>query len=189
MGEANEPTNSELAKIFDLARRTALANGADHGDADEVAQRVTVKLWEHWSAIHIQQAHARGPGGWRSYVIVSARNGLRDLARSESRLAARQLRALTMAGSMPMLSQRPGVLGGEPQDPAEIETLLAREMILAEVLRLSGRRRQVATWVILLEMSIAETAEALGLAPRTVRQHLQGATLQLARRIKRQHSD
>ncbi len=189
MGETYGPTDSQLAEIFDLARRTALANGTDYGDADEVAQRVTVKLWEHWSAIHIQQAHARGPGGWRSYVIVSARNGVRDLARAENRLVARELRALTSAGMTAAPSHRPGVIGVEAADAAEIEALLGRQVIADEVRRLSGRRRQVATWVLLLEMSIGETAEALNLAPRTVRQHLQNAKKELAKRIRSQMTD
>ncbi|MDH3680318.1 MAG: sigma-70 family RNA polymerase sigma factor [Acidimicrobiia bacterium] len=181
MHDYDWPSSGDLALIIEVARQVALQNGAGRDDADDIAQTTAIKMLSKWDTPHVRLARARGPGGWRSYVAVAARNAHLDLTRATRRREARQRRAVDAAEYG--LNPRPGVVRSPLRDGAQVEELLARALIVEEVRALRGRRRQVAERILLQEYSIAETAKALGLHARTVRQHLQEAREQLIARL------
>jgi RNA polymerase sigma-70 factor (sigma-E family) len=121
-----------------------LAFGSDVASAEELAQDALVRLYERWSEVSTMAA----PWGWLCTVAL-------NLQRSSWRRALAHRRAL----------HRHGVPREEGDAPEQDEVLAIR----AAVVSLPMRQRHVVILRFYAQLSVAETAEQLGIAQGTVK--------------------
>jgi RNA polymerase sigma factor (sigma-70 family) len=150
-GEFAEFFRSEHKKLI----RFVIAIGAGVDEAAEIAQVTFVKAFEGWDAI-------RSPRAWIRRVAVNELTAARQAARRETPLARL------------------------PETPVPVSAALAVELteeaqqVLAALLALPPRQRQVMAWII-DGFGAAEIARELGVSPESVRQSSAKARKNLGR--------
>jgi RNA polymerase sigma-70 factor (ECF subfamily) len=142
----------------EVAFRTAWLITRSSGDAEDAAQDAFVK------AFYALARFRRGEA-FRPWILRIVSNEARNRRRSAARRERLALRAERERG--------PGDAAPSP----EAATLARedRERLLGALERLSERDRSVIAYRYLLELSEAETAEALGVRPGTVKSRLSRA--------------
>jgi DNA-directed RNA polymerase specialized sigma24 family protein len=142
----------DFASFYEASRddclRTVLASVGDLDTAQELVAEAFARAWASWRKV------SRHPAP-RAWVVRTALN-----AGVSSWRKRRRDQALADDGGAPGL---PGLAG--PPDP------MGRELVAA-LLRLPPRQRQVIAFRIILDLDTAGTAQALGIAPGTVKAHL-----------------
>jgi RNA polymerase sigma-70 factor (ECF subfamily) len=130
---------------------TRLVGGNDAGD---VVQEALLRAWRRWSTFDPSRGTVRG---WLAAIVVDrARRHLRRLARSGT----------------------PGVLDVSGRPPHEAD--LAQRLVVEGAVRsLPRRQREVVVLFYLADLSIEQTARALGVRPGTVKAHLAAARARL----------
>jgi RNA polymerase sigma-70 factor (ECF subfamily) len=141
-----------VARYSAAAHRAAVLLGAGD-DADDVVQEAFVKAYRNlrW---------CRAGTAFRPWLLAIVANETRNAHRSRRRREALVLRA----------ASRPDPAVGGPEDPAD--TALAAERraaLVAALVALDDRDRDVLVCRFLLELSEAETAVALGWPRGTVK--------------------
>ncbi len=140
-----------VARYTVPAHRAAVLLGAGD-DADDVVQEALVKAYR-------QLSRYRGESGFRPWLLAIVANETRNLHRSRKRRDGLVLRA----------AARPEPVLDSP-DPAD--TVLAgdrRRRLVEQLKRLADRDREVLVCRFLLDLSEAETAEALSVPKGTVK--------------------
>jgi RNA polymerase sigma factor (sigma-70 family) len=149
-----------------LAHRTAVLLGAGD-DAEDVVQEAFVK------AFH-KLGHFRGDSPFRPWLLAIVANETRNLHRLRRRRAGLVLRAASR--------EDPSEAGPDlPADAAVASD--RREKLLAAVRELGTRDRDVLICRFFLDLSEAETAQALGWALGTVKSRQSRALARLRQRL------
>ncbi|MGH1488570.1 MAG: sigma-70 family RNA polymerase sigma factor [Acidimicrobiales bacterium] len=182
MGETsrNEPTAKDLELILAVAKSTARTRGANHFEADEVAQATVVKLWMKWNHAHIRQARALPNGSWVAYIRSTAKNLHIDRIRAHQRRLARQTRASIFHEGNTITSATGWQV---PATPCDSEWFVARSAIADEIRSLPPKQRAVAEGIFIREMNVAELADELNVQRQLVRKHLRAAKRTLCSRL------
>ena len=157
---AGDATAFELLFRAYAAQLCAFAAGYVHSSAiaEELVQDLFCWLWDH-------RAETPAPASVRAYLFASLRNrAINHLRRERLSLDFRSSMARASAGSSP--------LGGADADllAADLSSALA-----AAVRRMPTRCREVFTLIRDDHLSYAETAEVLGISPKTVEIHMSRA--------------
>lgn len=150
-----------VARYTAVAHRTAYLLGA--GDAaEDVVQETFVKAYRGLGGFRVG-------GTFRPWLLRIVVNETRNLRRSGSRRSALEVRAV--------LADPPGEDSGDP----ESSTLAAeaRSALLAAVRALPEKDRLVVTCRYFLDLSEAETAQALGWPRGSVKSRLSRALAKL----------
>ncbi len=140
-----------VARYTVPAHRAAVLLGAGD-DADDVVQEALVKAYR-------QLSRYRGESGFRPWLLAIVANETRNLHRSRRRRDGLVLRA----------AARPDPVPDSP-DPAD--SVLAgerRHRLVEQLRRLADRDREVLVCRFLLDLSEAETADALNVPKGTVK--------------------
>jgi RNA polymerase sigma factor (sigma-70 family) len=140
-----------VARYTVPAHRAAVLLGAGD-DADDVVQEALVKAYR-------QLSRYRGESGFRPWLLAIVANETRNLHRSRKRRDGLVLRAAVRSEP-------------EPDSPDPAETVLAgdrRRQLVEQLKRLADRDREVLVCRFLLDLSEAETAEALSVPKGTVK--------------------
>lgn len=136
-----------LRELFDAEYpglvRTAVLLCGDRGRSEEIVQEAFARAAQRWSRLRRYER----PGAWLRLVVV------RLAVRSRERAGRERL-----TGTVPEW----GVWDPPPVDARVLEALTA----------LSGPQRDCVVLHHVEDLSVAETAEALGMAEGTVRSHL-----------------
>jgi RNA polymerase sigma-70 factor (ECF subfamily) len=140
------------------ARRTATLLGAG-ADAEDVVQDAFVKAYR-------KLAEYRGDSSFRSWLLAIVANETRNLHRSRQRRAGAFERAANLAAA-----------------PADELTTEDREELLAAVAELPEADRDVIAYRYLLDLSEAETAQALDWPRGTVKSRTSRALAKLRTRL------
>jgi RNA polymerase sigma factor (sigma-70 family) len=144
-----------------MAKRLAVLSGAG-SEADDVVQEAFVKAYQ-------ALPRYREGAGFRPWLLRIVVNETRNLQRSRSRRALRELRVAT----------EEAVTRGVP-DPADAAVSADRRSgLLGAVDTLPDELREVVTCRYLLELSEAETAQTLGIPAGTVKSRLHRALASL----------
>ncbi|MEV6598033.1 RNA polymerase sigma factor [Actinoplanes sp. NPDC051346] len=147
------------------AHRFAVLLGAGE-DADDVVQEAFVKAYR-------QISRYRGDSGFRPWLFSIVANETRNLHRSRKRRDGLALRAAAV--------EETGVTG---PDPAEVTLAVERRRQLVEqVRRLDFREREVLVCRYFLDLSEAETAQALSIPKGTVKSRTSRALARLRDRL------
>jgi RNA polymerase sigma-70 factor (ECF subfamily) len=152
----------------EIAFRVAFLITRSAQDAEDVTQEAFIKAWRALGRF-------RTDAPFRPWLLQIVANEARNRVRSNRRRKVRGPGVETEAGRQP---------SEEPVDPAaspEDQLLAAdqRRQLLAALDRLPDRDRLVIGARYLLELSEAETAEALGIARGTVKSRLSRAMSRL----------
>jgi RNA polymerase sigma-70 factor (ECF subfamily) len=144
-----------------LAHRTAVLFGAGD-DAEDVVQEAFVKAYHRLK-------HFREDASFRPWLLAIVTNETRNLHRSRRRREGLVLRAAARENPT-----------ADPDLPADAAVAAERRAALLDALRALGRRdRDVLVCRYLLELSEAETAQALGWALGTVKSRTSRALARL----------
>lgn len=131
--------------------RTAVALVGDREGAEDAVQDAFVSLYHHWGGLRDVEAA-------ETYV----RSAVLNRCRSRIRTRVRERR-------------RGGDLVGVPATAASSDEVLGRrqdaERVGVALRRLPRRQREVVTCRYLLELSVSETAQVLGISDGAVKQH------------------
>lgn len=136
---------------------------AGSADADDVVQEALVKAYRALDQF-------RSPAPFRPWLLRIVANESRNASRSARRRAGLWARASAVRLDVAVPAVESDAVRGEQ-----------RRELLAAVQQLGERYRLVVTCRYLLEMTEAETAQVLGLAPGTVKSRLSRALAQLRR--------
>jgi RNA polymerase sigma-70 factor (sigma-E family) len=135
-----------VAESAPMLLRGAYVLTGDHADADDLLQNALLRTLAHWSSIEAS------PVGYAFRVMVNLSH---DQRRAQQRRPARA-----------------------PEDDAlavpaagEFERMVERDAIVAAVGRLSRIQREVVACRFVLDLSVAQTAQTLGLPDGTVKSH------------------
>lgn len=123
--------------------RSLTAFCGDQALAEEIAQETLVRACQHWRKLRRMEL----PGAWVHRVAI-------NLANSTFRRRAAERRALSRAHM------------AEPQEDVDVPELL---LLRASVGRLGRRRREVLVLRHVGQLSVAETATAMGISENAVR--------------------
>jgi DNA-directed RNA polymerase specialized sigma24 family protein len=138
----------DFASFYEASRddclRTVLASVGDLDTAQELVAEAFARAWASWRKV------SRHPAP-RAWVVRTALNAGVSSWRKRRRDQVLAGEGAATAGGLP--------------DP------MGRELIAA-LLRLPARQRQVIAFRIILDLDTAGTAKALGIAPGTVKAHL-----------------
>jgi len=149
-----------------LAHRTAVLFGAGD-DAEDVVQEAFVKAFHRLRLF-------RGDAPFRPWLLAIVTNETRNLHRTRRRRAGLVLRAAAR--------ETPAESG--PDLPAETAVAAERRGALLDALRALGAKdRDVVVCRYLLELSEAETAQALGWPVGTVKSRTNRALARLRERL------
>jgi RNA polymerase sigma-70 factor (sigma-E family) len=130
--------------------RTAYALLGTREGADDAVQEAFVSLYRHWGSL-------RDPGAAESYLRVAVLNRCRTRIRS---LVSERSRAEDTVVPLHAVGSDEVVAGREDKD-----------MIANALRKLPRRQREVVACRYLLELSVAETAETLGISDGAVKRH------------------
>jgi RNA polymerase sigma factor (sigma-70 family) len=130
------------------------------GEADDVAQDAVVKAYRHLSRYRAEQS-------FRPWLLAIVANEARNRRRSYYRREALVLK----------VASRPVETSDDPSDTAARHE--RREALLNAVAKLPDRDREILAFRYFCEMSEAETAAAIGVAPGTVKSRLSRALARL----------
>jgi RNA polymerase sigma-70 factor (sigma-E family) len=154
-------TASPLEELFATSRPRLVAFArtilADRDEAEEVVQEAFARTLARWD--HVENKDDPLP-----YV----RTTIVNLCRGRFRRRPAPLRPVRH----------------EPSSESVAGTNARREAVLAALATLPDRQREVAALRFFGQLSTAETAEALGISPGTVKAHLHRATHALASRLQ-----
>jgi RNA polymerase sigma factor (sigma-70 family) len=155
-----------LGRHHAAARRTATLLGAGN-DVDDVVQEAFVKAYR-------RLGDYRGESTFRAWLLAIVGNETRNLHRSVKRRGDMTSRVAAVAARSE----------AGPDQPVA-STLLAadRELLVEAVRELSPTERDVIAYRYLLDMSEAETAEALGWPKGTVKSRTSRALAKLRTRL------
>jgi len=132
----------------------------DHDDADDITQETFVRAFEYLRTF--RDGQALGP--WLRRIAVNCCLRFRERsARDEDLHAADPER--------------------HDASPALADALAARERVREELRRLPARQRAAIVLFEMQGLNVAETAEAMGCAPGTVKRHLHRARNTLRERL------
>ena len=181
------PTDEQINEIFEIADKAGLAVGARNDVLEDVKQLTASKLAARWNSPSVVAARTIGGRQWRGYVGITARHTYFDVVRSERRRIKRQRIALDIPEPRP---QRPGTNRQEDNPRSDIDLFLAQETV-KDVIdeHLDGNERMVAYGLFVDGRSIADLAEELDRAPRTIRAYRQTAIRALRAAIRPQRPD
>ena len=155
-----------VARYTAVAHRTAVLMGAGE-EAEDIVQEAFVK------AFH-RLRHLRDGAPFRPWLLAIVTNETRNLHRSRRRRAALLLRAAAR--------QAPEATG--PDLPADAAVATERRTALLDAVRgLSVKDREVVVCRYLLDLSEAETAQALGWPLGTVKSRTNRALARLRTRL------
>ncbi|MDQ3691040.1 MAG: SigE family RNA polymerase sigma factor [Chloroflexota bacterium] len=161
---ARSATASSFAELYVRSRedvyRAVLLTVRDPGRAEDAVQEAFARAYADWDRISVHP----NPVGWVARVALNHATSLWRRLRRES-------------------SEPPPALVA-PDDERPMDPLLIRAMW-----RLPRRQRQVVALRILLDQSIEQTAQSLGMAPGTVRAHLHRALRRLREQLERAGHD
>lgn len=130
--------------------RLAFCLVGDRVQSEDIVQDAFVALYRHWSGLRDREAAV---GYLRSAVLNRSRSRLRVLVRDR--------RAPLM-----------GLVDVQPEDvPERAVTLVRGSRLLRAVRGLPRRQREVVVCRYYLELSQAETAQALGISVGSVKRH------------------
>jgi RNA polymerase sigma factor (sigma-70 family) len=139
----------DFASFYEASRddclRTVLASVGDMDTAQDMVAEAFARAWASWRKV------SRHPAP-RAWVVRTALNASVSSWRKRRR-------------DQPLLNETDIAAGSGLADP------MGRELIAA-LLRLPARQRQVIAFRIFLDLDTARTAEALGIAQGTVKAHL-----------------
>ena len=133
----------------DECLRTVLVSIGDQDSARELVDEAFARAWASWRTVSRHPA----PKAW---VVRTALNA------SISRWRRRRREVLV---------SNPGGVA-DPPAASEASASLVDPRIMAALMRLPARQRQVVALRLILDMDTARTAEVLGIAPGTVMAHL-----------------
>jgi RNA polymerase sigma-70 factor (ECF subfamily) len=144
--------SQDFASFYETSRddclRTVLASVGDMDTAQDMVAEAFARAWASWRKV------GRHPAP-RAWVVRTALNANVSSWRKRRR-------------EQPL----PGDAGvsspGGPVDPVDSK-------VMAALLQLPARQRQVVALRILLDLDTADTAKALGISPGTVKAHLSRA--------------
>jgi RNA polymerase sigma factor (sigma-70 family) len=130
--------------------RVVLATVRDRQTAEDLVAEAFTRAWASWRKVSVHPAP-------RAWVVRTALNTHRTWWR-------RHRREFTAADVDAAVTQAPAEADGQ---------------LMAAVLRLPLRQRQVVACRVFLDLDTAQTAETIGIAPGTVTAHLARATTAL----------
>ena len=164
----------EFVRAFsDRLVRSAYMLTGDVGEAEDMAQTALMRTARHWRKARRQPyAYARAT------VINLARDRWRRLARRPEEYATDVGELRNTAG---LASDATGV-GGLRVSQDEFDRVVERDAIIQAMKRLTPQQRAVVVLRYLEDMSVQETADALGCATGTVKAHT-------ARALERLHTE
>ncbi len=152
-----------VQRYTEMAFRTAYLVTGSAADAEDAAQDAFVKAYRALPRF-------RPGGSFRPWLLRIVGNEARNRRRSAGRRAALELRA----------TERLRVVGANPSSPeAAAEAAEERRALLGALNRMAEEDRQVISCRYLLQLSVEETAAALGLPEGTVKSRLSRALSRL----------
>jgi RNA polymerase sigma-70 factor (sigma-E family) len=135
--------------------RTAYLMTADYQRAEDLLQTTLVRLYQRWPRV---EAMERPVGYARKVLLSQAASWWRKRSSHES----------------------PVVLLDEPTWGGEVDDVVEHDRVWSAVLRLPPRQRAVTVLRYYEDLSEAEIAATLGVAPGTVKSHAHAASRRLA---------
>jgi len=166
----------EFVRTFsDRLVRSAYMLTGDLAEAEDIAQTALMRTARHWrKARRMPYPYARAT------VINLARDRWRRLARRppEYTTGAEQLEA-----TVGLAGRASGFPGGAASHNA-FDEVVEREVIIGAIRCLSPQQRAVVVLRYLEDMSVQETADALGCAPGTVKAHTSRALERLQKEMR-----
>jgi DNA-directed RNA polymerase specialized sigma24 family protein len=158
--------SAEFAEFYAAARdnclRAVFASTGNRPTAEDLVAEAFARAWARWRTVRSHPA----PAAWVVRTALNARVSWWRRARREVSLAG------------------PGDPGGvlashwDPADDGGLGAGVDRG-VMAALLRLPQRQRQVIALRVFLDLDTAQTAGVLGIAPGTVTAHLARATAAL----------
>jgi RNA polymerase sigma-70 factor (ECF subfamily) len=146
----------------DVAFRTAMLITRNAADAEDAAQEAFVKAH--------RSLHRFRPGEpWRPWLLAIVANEARNRRRSAGRRDGLVRRAAAEAGAAPLAS------AGAPAPEGALLSAERRAELVGALDRLRDDDRLVIGCRYLLDLSVRETAQALGCRPGTVKSRLSRA--------------
>lgn len=143
----------DFAEFYEASRdgclRAVLASIGDRDTAEDVVAEAFARAWASWHKLSRHPA----PQAW---VVRTALNA------NVSRWRRRR-REVTVADGGAILTDVPDVRAGDG---------LVDTAVMSALLRLPPRQRQAVALRIFLDLDTAQAAEAMGVAPGTVKAHL-----------------
>ena len=147
-----------VLRISDRLMRVAYVLCGDRGHAEDLLQTALWRTFQHWNEIEA------APDGYACRVVV-------NLARDRRR----------------MLRRRPAEVRFEDalnaRSPATIEAVIERGELVAEIARLPRRLREVVVLRLLVDLSVADTAAALGTSEGAVKAYTSRGLARLRDRL------
>ena len=156
---------------LDACLRAVYASVGDRELAEDLVAEAFARAWARWRTV---SRHA-APRAW---VVRTALNARVSWWRHRHREVAAIPGAAVLAGSAALNG---GDGAGRPGDGGP--DAVVDRTLMAAVLRLPERQRQVIALRVFLDLDTAGTARALGIAPGTVTAHLARATAALREQI------
>jgi RNA polymerase sigma-70 factor (ECF subfamily) len=154
---------AELVQRYtEMAFRTAYLVTGSAAEAEDAAQDAFVKAYRALPRF-------RPEGSFRAWLLRIVGNEARNRRRSAGRRAALELRA----------AQNLRVVGANPSPEAAAEAAEERRALLRALNRMAEEDRQVISCRYLLQLSVEETAAALGVPEGTVKSRLSRALSRL----------
>jgi RNA polymerase sigma-70 factor (ECF subfamily) len=150
-----------FAEFYETARddclRAVFASVGDRQVAEDLVAEAFARAWARWRTV----GHHPAPRAW---VVRTALNARVSWWRRYRREVALPQPAAEAADGMTGF-------GGATVDGGGLDSAVDREL-MAALLRLPARQRQVVALRIFLDLDTARTAQTLGIAPGTVTAHL-----------------
>ena len=163
----NDAAYDELVQRYtDMAFRTAYLVTGSAADAEEAAQDAFLKAYRALPGF-------RAGAPFRPWLLRIVGNESRNRRRAAGRLAALELRA----------AEGLGAGDAAPSPEAEAEAAEERRALLRALDGLGDEQRDVVTCRYLLQLSVEETAAALGVPEGTVKSRLARALDRLRERL------
>jgi RNA polymerase sigma-70 factor (ECF subfamily) len=158
-----------FAEFYAAARdnclRTVFASTGDLAAAEDLVAEAFARAWARWQTVRAHPA----PAAWVVRTALNARVSWWRRTRREV--------SLSEAGQDGGLVDRPA-LAEDGDAAAGVD-----RTVMAALLRLPERQRQVIALRVFLDLDTAQTARALGIAPGTVTAHLARATAALREQL------
>lgn len=151
-----------VQRYTELAFRTACLLAGSAADAEDAAQDAFVKAYRALASF-------RAGSPFRPWLLRIVGNEARNRRRAAGRRAAQELR----------VAERGNPGGAGPSPEAAFEAAEERRALLRALDALGEEHRQVVGCRYLLELSVEETATALGVPEGTVKSRLARALLRL----------
>jgi RNA polymerase sigma factor (sigma-70 family) len=155
-----------FAEFYAAARdnclRAVFASTGDLPAAEDLVAEAFARAWARWRTVRSHPA----PAAWVVRTALNARVSWWRRTRREVSLPEADTQDADLAGRL--------ALGDDGGVGAGLD-----RTVMAALLRLPERQRQVVALRVFLDLDTAQTARALGIAPGTVTAHLARATAAL----------